>query len=143
MDPTVSDVTDLITRWFDAFQGTQSEALVRLVAFPFVLSRNETVTVLTTEEEFVSWWTDYVAAIRADGVVARGEILRLRVEPISHSAMVARMQSARVDQHGDMVKILTTAFVAYSTAGIWKVGASIADALTNCAEGEPLAQTAP
>jgi hypothetical protein len=138
----VSEVSDLIARWFDAFQGVQSEALIRLVAFPFTFSRSDTVTVLSTEEEFVRWWTDYVTAIRADGVVTRGEILRLRVEPISHSAMIARMQSARLDQHGNMVKILTTAFVVYSKDGSWKVGASMADALMNTSEGEPLPRRA-
>jgi hypothetical protein len=63
------------------------------VAFPFRLSRGNVVTVLATGEEFVWWWKDYVAAIRADGVVTRGEIMRLRVEPISDSAVIARLQS--------------------------------------------------
>ncbi len=131
MEPGVSEVSELIARWFEAFQGARAGALTRLVSFPFTFSRHDSLTVLATETEFVQWWTAYVTAIRADGVVARGEILRLRVDPISSSAMVARMQSARLDQHGNMVKILTTAFVVYSSGGAWKVGASIADAVMN------------
>jgi hypothetical protein len=37
-----------------------------------------------------------------------------------------------------MVKILTTGFVVYSQGGSWKVGASIADALMNSSDREPL-----
>jgi hypothetical protein len=131
---TLGEVTDLIADWFDAFQGTQAPALTRLVTFPFRHSSGGTVTVLAAEPEFVQWWTQYVAAIRADGIVVRGEILRLRVEPISAAAMIARLQSGRLDKHGNMVSILTTAFILYAAEGGWKVGASIADALMNTSE---------
>jgi hypothetical protein len=136
-----NEVSELITSWFEAFQGTQSEALTRLVTFPFRLSRGDVLTVLATEDEFVRWWHDYVATIRGDGVVERGEILRLRVEQISHSAMIARMQSARLDQLGNMVTIVNTAFIVYAVAGAWKVGSSIADAFMGAKETEYQGQT--
>ncbi len=131
----VNEVGELIARWFEAFQGVRSEALTCLVSLPFTFLRNDTFTTFATEDEFVRWWLDYVGAIRADGVVARGEILRLRVDPVSQSAVVARMQSARLDQQGNMVKILTTAFLVFSRDGVWKVGACITDAVMNSAEG--------
>jgi hypothetical protein len=131
----VNEVGALIARWFEAFQGARSEALTPLVSLPFTFLRNDTFTTFATEDEFVRWWLDYVGAIMADGVVARGEILRLRVDPVSQSAMVARIQSARLDQQGNMVKILTTAFMVFSRDGAWKVGACITDAVMNSAEG--------
>lgn len=124
-----NEVQELMARWFEAFQGSRPEALTGLVSWPFTFLRNETFTSFATEPEFVRWWLDYVGAIRADGVVARGEILRLRVDPVSPSAGVARMQSARLDQQGNMVKILTTAFMVYRRDGVWKVGACITDAM--------------
>ena len=124
-----NEVYELITRWFEAFQGARPEALTCLVSLPFTFLRNDTFTSFVTEDEFVRWWLDYVGTIRADGVVARGEILRLRVDPVSPSAGIARMQSARLDQQGNMVRILTTAFMVYWRDGAWKVGACITDAV--------------
>jgi hypothetical protein len=129
LNRNVNEVDELIARWFEAFQGTRPEVLTGLVSLPFTFVCNETFTSFATEDEFVRWWWDYVGAIRADGVVARGEILRLRVEPVSPATMVVRMQSARLDQQGNMVKILTTAFIVYSRDGVWRVGACFTDAM--------------
>lgn len=116
-------------RWFKAFQGSDPQALTRLVAFPFRLAANGVLIVLPTEGEFIKWWQAYVAEIRASGVVAGGEILRMYVEPISNTAALVRLQSARLDSRGNRVAIVTTGFVVYETNGIWKVGDSVSNAL--------------
>ena len=129
-------VRQLIEQWFVAFQGADPAALCRLITLPFTFSRHGVLSVLCNEAEFSAWWTNYVAQIRSDGKVARGEILKVKVEPISATAALARLQSARLDSNDNVVAIVTTAFVIYHVDGGWKVGGSVADATMNVEEAE-------
>jgi hypothetical protein len=131
MGPEQERVRQLINDWFIAFQGSNPAALLQLITIPFVFSKEANLRVLSSELEFSDWWKDYVAKVRAATKVARGEIMKLRIDPISTTAALARLQSARLDEHDNVITIVTTAFIAYQIDNTWKVGASVADAVMN------------